>query len=64
MLDININPQLRRPQDPPLTSVGERGRRGENCVGASEDRRRISYPKKSDGGEKRILSRELMFKKL
>ena len=64
MLDININPQLRRPQDPPLTSVGERGRRGENCVGASEDRRRISYPKKSDGGEKRILSRELMFEKL
>ena len=64
MLDINIDPQLHQPQDPSLTSVGERGRWEENCVGASEDRRRISYPKKSDGGEKRILSRELMFKKL
>ena len=63
MIDININPQLHRPQDPPLTSEGERGRRGENCEDASEDRRRISYPKKNDGGEKRILSRELTLRK-
>ena len=44
MLDIKIDPQLPQTQDPPLTSGGERGQRGEDCVCASRSRRRTCYP--------------------
>ena len=54
MLEIKIDPQLHRTQDPPLTSSGEGGRRGElrlrfqkptkDLLPGGNWRRRIMHP--------------------